>query len=460
MYTGFLKRPFLSLVFVLASCLGAACGDDGGGTIADAGPGAGDARADAGPSASSPIFDELKVRTYELTLTAEDWATLQANALDEIYMPASLSFEGVVTPNVGLRFKGAVGSLQNQGPIDALMPCFDGLGNRNLGNCPKLGMKVKVSEYDKEQRFYTLKRLQFHSMGNDPTKMVERLSYWLFRQMGVYAPRTAHARLVINGEFQGLFIVIEQIDGRFTRENMPDGGKGNLYKEVWPVYSNEAPYINALKTNEDEMPSADKMVRFAAAIEAANDANWEEVLEQWTDVDMLMAKMAVDRAIGHWDGIVGWYCVGNPNCFNHNYYWYESTTEDKVWLIPWDLDRAMVWPTPIRSIYGMPDWDDSSSCAEVPIFFGITGKPPACDKFIGSTSKNLWSRYVAKTQELLAGPFQLSVLEGKVDEYAAQLAPFIDEDPAIDRAAWDATVAQFKLDLASMRSSIEQKIAP
>ena len=40
------------------------------------------------------------------------------------------------------------------------------------------------------------------------------------------------------------------------------------------------------------------------------------------------------------------------------------------------------------------------------------------------------------------------------------LAPFIDEDPAIDRATWNAAVIQFKLDLASMRASIEQKITP
>ena len=176
---------------------------------------------------------------------------------------------------------------------------------------------------------------------------------------------------------------------------------------------------------------------------------------------MLMAKMAVDRAIEHWDGIVAWYCDGGGgNCNNHNFYWYESSTEDKVWLLPWDMDRAMVWPPPIRSVYNMPDWDDDSDCSGVTIFFGVIGMPPACDKFIGSTSRNLWTRYVAKTEELLAGPFQLSALEAKVDAYAAQLAPYIDEDPAIDRQAWDAAVIQLKSDLASMRGSIQQKIAP
>lgn len=455
--------PFRLLILIIPLALGfGACGSDSSGVAIDAGPGRVDAGTDASPGQGSGlIFDESEVRTYELTMTPADWTTLQENGQDEVYLPGSLRFEGVDTPNVGVRFKGAIGSLQFQGPIDSLQPCFDFLGKRQLDNCPKLGMKVKVSEYDKEQRFYTVKRLQFHSMGNDPTKMVERLSYSLFREMGVFAPRTSHARLLINGEYQGLFILVEQIDGRFTRENMPDGGEGNLYKEVWPVHSTEAPYIDALKTNQDEMPSGDKMVRFAAALEAANDSNWEEVLEQWTDVDMLMAKMAVDRAIEHWDGIVAWYCDGGGgNCTNHNFYWYESSIEDKVWLLPWDMDRAMVWPTPIRTLYNMPDWDDDSDCSNVSIFFGISGKPPACDKFIGSTSRNLWPRYVAKTEEFLAGPFQLSALEAKVDAYTAQLAPFIDEDPAIDRQAWDAAVIQLKSDLASMRISIQQKIAP
>jgi len=451
--------PKLSIVFALSLVSAFGCSSDDKGVDAvpnDAGPGV-----DAGPAAetSSQIFDESKVRTYELTLSDEDWTTLQATALQEEYKPATLRFEGKEISNVGLRYKGAVGSLQFQGDIDSLMPCFTQLGERIVANCPKLGMKIKFSEYDPDKRFHTLKRLQFHSMGNDGTKMVERLSYSLFREMGVFAPRTAHARLVINGEFQGLYIVVEQIDGRFTRENMPEGGEGNLYKEVWPVHSTEQPYIDALKTNRSEAPSASKMVRFAAALEAADDTNFEATLEQWTDVDMLMAKMAVDRAIEHWDGIVAWYCSG-AGCTNHNYYWYESSTEDKVWLLPWDMDRAMVVPTPIRSFYGMPDWDDASSCAPVTIFFSVQGLPPACDKFIGSLSRNLWSRYVAKTQELLDGPFQLSALEAKVDLYAAQLAPFIDEDPYIDRATWDAAVVQFKSDLASLRSSTVDKITP
>ena len=43
----------------------------------------------------------------------------------------------------------------------------------------------------------------------------------------------------------------------------------NRKQEVRPEHVSEQPYLDALKTNEDENPSADKMVRFAQAIDAA-----------------------------------------------------------------------------------------------------------------------------------------------------------------------------------------------
>lgn len=432
----------------------------GGGSTGSGDADAGPSSADAGPTGINAdyLFDESEVRTYEFTLDAGDWAWLQDNARAEIYVPATLTFEGTEIANVGLRFKGAIGSLHFQGPIEALRQCFP-MDQRSYGNCPKLGMKASFNEYDPDGKWAGLKKLQFHSMGNDASKMVERIGYKLFRDMNVFAPRAVHARLVINGELQGLFMLIEQIDGRFTRERFPDGGEGNLYKEVWPTSSSEQYYLGGLKTNRDENPSADKMVRFAAALQSATDANFEQMLDTWTDSDMLMRKMAVDRAIEHWDGIVAFYCGAGASCDNHNYYWYESTTEDKIWLIPWDLDRAMVWPPPIRTIYGMPDWDDTSSCTPVSIFFNITGMPPGCDKLIGSMSRVMWSRYVAATQQLLAGPFTKAAMSARIDEIAAQIAPHVEADPWLSASEWQAAVSQFRVDIEAMHDSIAAKIA-
>ena len=42
--------------------------------------------------------------------------------------------------------------------------------------CPRLSMKVEFSECDRQQRFYGLKRLNFHGYRYDDSRIKERLS--------------------------------------------------------------------------------------------------------------------------------------------------------------------------------------------------------------------------------------------------------------------------------------------
>ena len=166
--------------------------------------------------------------------------------------------------------------------------------------CTKLSMKVKINWDDPDAEFFGLRKLQFHSQNLDQTHMHERLGYWLFREMGVPAPRSVHARLVVNGEFVGLFALTEQIDGRFTRHNFEDG-TGNLYKEVWPLRSNGEPrtgeeFYDGLKTNEnDDDLDMSQMVSFAEQIATKEDM--QETMRQWMDIEEIISYAIVDRSI-------------------------------------------------------------------------------------------------------------------------------------------------------------------
>jgi CotH protein len=425
------------------AALAAACGGGGGGD-----PDAGAGYPDAGPGAEL-VFDESVVRTYELELAPADWQWLLDNATLEEYRPATLRFEGAEYPGIGLRFKGFYGNL-------AL--CFDGQGNLI---CDKLSMKLDFAEYDPAGRFYGLKKLNLHSMIRDPSKMHDALGYGLFRSAGIYTARTAYARVVVNGQLQGLFAVVENLDGRFTADRFRaiDGGDGNLYKEVWPVHDTEPPYLDALETNEDLAPSAAKMVRFAADLAAAGDADFESALGAWIDLDYWARYLAVDRLIENWDGVIAWYCAGGP-CFNHNYYWYESATEDQVWPIPWDLDNAFEYPSPIRTVYGMPDWDLSPppSCDPIPVFLGIAGLPPACDKLLGKTSELLGERYAAASREQLAGAFTEAALMARIDQLEAIIGPAVAEDPDLDPATWADAVNTLRNAVLGLRAYIGAKV--
>ena len=436
-----LQRALCAVLLLGAAACG---GDDDSSPSADGGGGA-----DGGLSADSAvIFDESVIRTYELDVAADDWQWLNDNATMEMYVPATLHFEGETYGEIGIRYKGGYGSLYT---------CFDSEGNRI---CDKLSVKIAFDEYDEEGRFHQLKKLNFHSMEADPSHMHDAIVYKLFRDQDVPAPRTAYARLLVNGELLGLFAVIEQIDGRFTRARFPDGGEGNLYKEVWPEHTTEQPYLDALETNEDEQPSADKMVRFAQALAAAGEEGFAGVIDEWMDPDQLMRYMAVARLADSWDDIVAFYCAGGPPCFNHNYYWYESASEDRVWLIAWDVDHTFEEPSPVRTYFDMPDWDEvDADCTPVDIFLGIQGRAPACDPFIRGMVTQLWDRYAAASQELLDGDFAVDAMNGRIDELSDLIADAVAEDPnGPTVSAWRNAVMTLRDAVLDKRAWVEGKL--
>ena len=124
---------------------------------------------------SSYIFDQNQLHTFELTLSEEDLALIDKEPGKEEYVEGSMIFEGQKIGPVGIRYKGSVG---------AWVGCVSGDFFQAEGEktCTKLSMKVKINWEDTDDTFYGLKKLQFHSQNLDPTKMHERLGYWLFEK--------------------------------------------------------------------------------------------------------------------------------------------------------------------------------------------------------------------------------------------------------------------------------------
>ncbi|MBT6434608.1 MAG: hypothetical protein HOK28_16025 [Deltaproteobacteria bacterium] len=372
---------------------------------------------------ASFLFESESVRTFELVVTPEDLAFIDNDPVAEIYVPATLKFEGEEYPDVGLRYKGSAGSY---------IGCTEVMGFPPSGpkTCIKLSMKVKLNYTDSDQKFHGLKKLQFHSMNSDDSLMRERLSYYLFRSMGIPAPRTTPIKVLVNGELAGLFLLVEQIDGRFTRSRFGDGGKGNLYKEIWPIHQDDASYINALETNEDENPSVEKMQRLRAELENPNKADRAAVSDAWIDRSYMASYLAVDRTIRNDDGIMHWYCNvdlgqgGNTGeCGNHNYYWYEEEEKDRMWLIPWDTDLTFKQ----GGMVALPiAWDEEpDDCA--PVSFGPFGYlPSACDPLISAWA-TFQEDYKAAVGTLLEGPYTAGNVATLLDTWQAQIADSVEE---------------------------------
>ncbi len=428
---------------------------------------------------SSYLFDQNQLHTFELNLSEQNLAYLdQAPGLEE-YVSGTLTFEGETLP-VGIRYKGSVG---------AWVGCLSGSFFEAEGEktCTKLSMKVKINWEDSDDTFFEVKKLQFHSQNLDPTKMHERLGYWLFREMGVPAPRSVHARLIINGEYNGIFALTEQIDGRFTRENFADG-TGNLYKEIWPITTEGEPklwdeeYQYSLKTNEDEDATFDIIQDFVQSIVNADKNDRPEVMKQWMEIEEVIAYAVVDRAIANDDGVFHWYCDVTDlayrlqgqapqtaeesfGCNPHNFYWYEDPTARTVHLIPWDLDNSFSEiqyqsnpVTPIKDKWG----EITNDC--LPFAYGGWGlaqKSAACDPIIGTWTE-FEELYRELSREFLLGPFAQETVEDLLNTWAGQIKDSVIEasethDDQPNLQSWLSAIERLKNDLEFARGQISDR---
>ena len=368
---------------------------------------------------SDYIFDQNILHEFQLIIPEISYKIINDDPTKEEYIEGALIFEGDTISPVGIRYKGSVGAFV--GCTSGKNP-FEPSGKKI---CKKLSMKVKIDWNGRKNKFYNLDKLQFHSQNNDPSQLRERLGYWFFRSMGTPAPRSVHARLLINGELSGLYALTEQIDENFIRQNFDDTS-GNLYKEIWPLNHKGIPspknsIIKALKTNKGMNTNIDIFQSFAEVMYETNSSQAKEIITSFMDIEKIMSYIAVDRAIRNDDGVFHWYDFGQ-GAFNHNYYWYEEPSRRKIHLIPWDLDNAFENLSFTNEVTFIPDdfGEITNNCDSYPYGeFGFLQRSASCDAII-----NAWSmfdkEYAEKKKKLLKDQLDKAFL--LVDVWKNQIA--------------------------------------
>jgi spore coat protein H len=431
-----------ALCLVLAGLAG--CG--GGAALTGQGGAGGTAPVDTTFAArdASELFAWPTVPTFDFTMPADRWTYLQAHALDEDWEPATVAFDGHNLGETALRFKGSYGSLVN---------CVD--EKTGAITCPKLSLKTDFAEYDGFNRFFGLKKINFHSMNGDPSKMHDRLGYDLYREMGIVSPRASWAVVRVNGQSYGLYSMVEEIDGRLTADRFEGGGNGNLYKEVWPVGDEEGYFAAGLENNRGTA-THDGFRAFSGALAAATTAEGlASALATFTDPIYVARFMAVDDAINNVDGPTAFYCdKKNPTsrCYNHNYFWYQEEARPLFWIIPWDLDATMT----AASFFGtVPHWTVAGGCDARFTVWGTTiARAPGCDPVFQAVAARSDAYHYA-IDELLAGPFSEAAMSTAIETHRAYIADAVAADPLLPgTGGWLTAVAQLGRDLGTLRQRL------
>jgi hypothetical protein len=219
--------------------------------------------------------------------------------------------QGPPLGEVGIRLKGSLGSYR---PLSE-----------------KAAFKVKFNEYVK-QKFFGLKKLTLNNMVQDPSMLHETQAYELFRLLGVPAPRTGYANVLVNGVNYGLHLNLETYD---------DVSLSHLFASTGHLYEADEPGLdvaigNQVKFEIDEGDEED-LTDLEALITAANDGagDWSDGMAGFADLEEMTRMWAVERYIGHWDGYAG---VQAP--FRPNNYYLHSLESGEFSMLPWGTDQT------------------------------------------------------------------------------------------------------------------------
>jgi spore coat protein CotH len=469
------------VVFVLAAAtlLFAGCGDSKkGGADGSVAKGA---KSEIG----AKIFDETQVQSYYLTFSEAEYArltdlkTLLTNPYtvnEDRYVQAGLRVGDTNLPAIGVRYKG---NYSIYGCVDyatgervkRVEPVFG-----NVDVCQRFSLKLDIDRFDDKSRVDGLKKLNLHAMAADASKMRERLGYSLFREAGLAASRTAHARVYINGVYHGLFLAVEEVDGRFTANHFPDAGDGNLYRDLWPMAGLDAADAKeALRTNDD--PGVMDVSDFLAmndAFTSSTDADFATKLAPFVDFDELARYIVVDRAIANFDGVMAFYYGPGWGPWNGNHFWYKVGS-GRFTLIPWDFDKTFLYPEPNfwsdnapNGQNVVPNWNViTDGCKGYTCSFdaamtsnGVT-RPGSygvyamdCDPFLQRLRTVVYGRQKAMTEAFLAGPYSMSAVDAKLNAWRSQVAAAMKDDPGMDSSQWQGAVDDLRATITKLRSHL------
>ena len=200
----------------------------------------------------------------------------------------------------------------------------------------------------------------------------EVLAASAFERLNVPAPAAKHVVLRRNGEFFGLYVMVENVDGDFL-ERKGESQSGPLFKAVhwrqsnlrprapawapcrydaaWEKGWGACPEIYRYSTSPrylDEAGARDELDALLSALDAVNSRGDAGPMLDSIDTERVTAEMAVQTALLHQD-----------RC-TKNYYVYRSRWSNRWSRIPWDMEDSFA--TDYRNKAGRCDDDGGDPC--------------------------------------------------------------------------------------------------
>lgn len=165
----------------------------------------------------------------------------------------------------------------------------------------------------------------------DQTMLRSRLGYPIFASLGFEVPRAESVSAYLNKDYMGLYLLLELIDREFFDT------RGYAVKDIYKARYGNAGFKAEFNSRLSEAfsyegkPDDFTLLRlvYDAVLGISDDQEFYRTLERWLDIDSFLRYAAAAIFTCHWDGM------------NNNYYLVLDKRKQKLFVVPWDLDR--IW---------------------------------------------------------------------------------------------------------------------
>jgi len=265
------------------------------------------------------LLTPTRVVDIRITLPAADWNRLRrkrrrfsavlsggTGQSPYKYVSGDITIDGERIESVGIRKKGTFGSLDRERP----------------------SLKIKFDEFRKQDPIKGLSRLTLNNNKQDAAQVSQFLTYRLFRDAGLHAPRSSFARVTVNDEYLGIYSHVESIKKPFLERSFGDKS-GNLYEGTYAEFLPSSVQKLEAKTNKTGNDRR-QIIKLAAALAADGDLSIADV-EQVVDIDNFLHFWAMEGLLQMDDSF---------SSHRSNYYFYENPMNGLGYFIPWGADES------------------------------------------------------------------------------------------------------------------------
>lgn len=334
-----------------------------------------------------------QIKNLYLTCDPADFQFIYDNWQDDIYIPAQLQYESTVWNNISIRIRGD--------------------GSRQY---PKKSLKVRFNE-----GAYIDGRtsINLNAEWEDQSYIQQFMASRLMQESGQVCFNTEHVRLHLNGEFFGLYLLIEAVDERFysIRGMNPNGPTYKAALDGSSLSIFDQPQYHWEQKTGPDVNFAD-LQEFIDELNDAPQASFGDYVDETFVREEVVNIIAMNILLS----------LGST--YYHNYFMYHNPDDDKWMMLPWDMDKTLLY-------YGAGFPYHRSSRPWEP-------DNPYHEKAIHDPQ--LLSEIRARIVQLESTIFNLSYIQPIIDSIETVIAPSVLEDETDDietNAFWTGKISDY-----------------